>query len=780
MKNNHVGIVVVSYNAPQAVAMTLDSLATVPTDSCFSVVLVENSSAPEARAAITQSMKQHIEAGHFSGRIFQLEVNKGFSGGNNVGIAYFLSQPDITHICLLNSDVVVSDHWLDYLLEGEHDAVGPLTNASNNEQGIPVPYRISRDNGELLFDQKEYLDFAAQRHETWKSSVCPSKFISFFCTLFSRNLVQKVGYLDTRFHPGAYEDDDYCVRILENGFKMHIRRDVFVHHWGSASFSKLKISDRQHHGLRNRARFIAKHHSPWLDRTHLAWRAWIDDALFAFEHPDRIEACRPMLRLYEREIIKLAQALDSRYNALGKATGICTNRPSEEYICLCTEGFAAKANNYLSVHPQKVELQQLLQCGIELETAVSQLAISCTNMENFAAVQNNITSTCLPSLTQGADGVEELWNVLQSIRQGIIFFAGYPYSERLKDGYFQRVAAIDRLFPASHYRIYCDVSETFSDQAIIQVISDNTILLRMHPYNASHQLLVSNVVLRCKKVYYHSILRTAYPMQRMWLYEEGVKKILDVHGVVPEEFIYCGDDYVSAALYSEYEALALRLCDTVVVVSEEMRKHLEEKYATEYGSKAITLPILPNITFTKPSPFEKEERIKIVYAGGSHPWQCVPKMLEAITTIIDTIQVDIFATVLEDFLALVPQILLEHPNFMLTSTTHNELCAQYPSYHYGFLLRDDVVVNRAACPTKLVEYLASCIVPILDSEKIGDFAALGMKYLHVNDLISGRLLSPEEYVAYTKHNLIVLELLQKNALTETSRLKKQILAQASL
>lgn len=770
----HVGIILVSYNAPQAVIMTLDSLVSAKGNTPFSVVLIDNGSSPDAERQIAMSMNRHLEAGHFQGRLFLLGVNKGFSGGNNIGITYFLSQPDITHFCLLNTDVVVSDHWLDYLLEDEFDAVGPLTNASNNEQGIPVPYMILRESDKLSFDMEAYQNFAAERHSIWKGLTCSSSFISFFCAILSRSLVQKVGYLDTRFHPGAYEDDDYCVRILENNFIMHVRRDVFLHHWGSASFSELAVSQRQHHGMRNKARFVAKYQHSWQDRTHLSWRAWIQDALFAIEDHDRKEACRSMLLLYESAITKLSIALDARYARLALATGKSPIPASQNALANQTKLFAKRIRHYLSIESTREDRQQLATDGATLETFVKCIARACDEMES-ATLQTSPTPW-IPSLTHGRDGVERIWSHLQHIENGVVFFAGYPFPEKLKDGYFQRVAAIDNLLPPEYYRIYCDVSESFTDDETIRILSPNTIVLQVRPDDATHQLLVSNIILRCKKIYYHSILRTLYPIQRMWLSEKQIKKFIDVHGVVPEEFIYCSDDYVSSAIYSEYEEIAMNQCHCIVTVSDAMQNYLEYKYTPEFRKKMITLPIFQSIDVQTTATDKSTKEVKIVYAGGAHPWQCIPRMLETTAQIIDTIKVDIFATDPDSFLALTPQKIVEHQNFRLMTATHEELCAQYPLYDYGFLLREDVAVNRVACPTKLVEYLAYGVVPILDSDRIGDFVELGIKYLHVDKLKAGLLLSQEEHAAYILNNFSVLDALKQKSTLGARRLQTQLLS----
>ena len=81
------------------------------------------------------------------------------------------------------------------------------------------------------------------------------------------------------------------------------------------------------------------------------------------------------------------------------------------------------------------------------------------------------------------------------------------------------------------------------------------------------------------------------------------------------------------------------------------------------------------------------------------------------------------------------QIIIDHK-------THAELTEIYTKCHYGFILREDIVVNRVACPTKLVEYLAMGVVPIVDSANIGDFRTMGMRSITLEQLLRGDLPDP--------------------------------------
>src|SRR5690606_6210947 len=72
-------------------------------------------------------------------------------------------------------------------------------------------------------------------------------------------------------------------------------------------------------------------------------------------------------------------------------------------------------------------------------------------------------------------------------------------------------------------------------------------------------------------------------------------------------------------------------------------------------------------------------------------------------------------------------------NLRVLTVTPDELGDYYRQAHYGFILRDDITVNRVACPTKMVEYLFYGITPIVKSPSIGDFPERGYEYIEYSD-----------------------------------------------
>jgi GT2 family glycosyltransferase len=154
--------------------------------------------------------------------------NLGFAGGNNQGLALATGEVAV----LLNNDAIVTPGWLDGIVgaleRNPHVGfVGPRSNYVAGPQLLPeVPYQ-----------SVDGLDaFAQQRARAHAGEGTPTAFIVGFCLALRREIVQRIGGLDTRFGNGNFEDNDYCLRAVRSGWLGWIADDVFVHHYGHRSF----------------------------------------------------------------------------------------------------------------------------------------------------------------------------------------------------------------------------------------------------------------------------------------------------------------------------------------------------------------------------------------------------------------------------------------------------------------------------------------------------------------------------------------------------------------
>ena len=163
--------------------------------------------------------------------VIRNETNLGFPAAVNQGIK--AATGDI--ICLLNNDVVVTDPWLERLCYHlDHaDIVGPLTNFSCGLQARSIPY--------VYNNYEELVQVANKIYNTQGWNNTKVNWLSGFCLLIKREVIDEIGMLDEVFYPGNYENLDFCMRAKEAGFSIVIADDVFVHHYGSLTHINMEI-----------------------------------------------------------------------------------------------------------------------------------------------------------------------------------------------------------------------------------------------------------------------------------------------------------------------------------------------------------------------------------------------------------------------------------------------------------------------------------------------------------------------------------------------------------
>ncbi len=111
--------------------------------------------------------------------------------------------------------------------------------------------------------------------------------LAMFCYAMRRDVYDTVGPLDERYGLGLLEDDDYATRLRAAGYRLVSAEDVFVHHFGEASFGRLFQSGDYQRLLReNKTRYAEKWGTPWRPYARRT----------AEEYEDVIEATRRAVR----------------------------------------------------------------------------------------------------------------------------------------------------------------------------------------------------------------------------------------------------------------------------------------------------------------------------------------------------------------------------------------------------------------------------------------------------------------------------------------------------
>jgi GT2 family glycosyltransferase/2-polyprenyl-3-methyl-5-hydroxy-6-metoxy-1,4-benzoquinol methylase len=195
-------------------------------------LVIINDASPEP--AITEWLR-HVQCRDARVELIENDQNLGFVASVNRGMA--LSQD--TDVVLLNSDTEVANDWLDRLRNSahSHERVGSVTPFSNNATICSYP-RFCQNNSLPAIGTRA-LDRLFAECNAGEVVDVPTGVG--FCLYIRRDCLQEVGLFDiANFGKGYGEENDFCVRAANGGWRNLHALDVFVHHAGGVSFGESK------------------------------------------------------------------------------------------------------------------------------------------------------------------------------------------------------------------------------------------------------------------------------------------------------------------------------------------------------------------------------------------------------------------------------------------------------------------------------------------------------------------------------------------------------------
>lgn len=179
------------------------------------------------------------------------EDNLGFVGTVNKAMA--LSEEH--DVLLLNSDTEVSSEWLDRIADQAYAdaAVATVTPLSNNATICSYPDFAGRR--ELC----PGVSLAEMNDACWAANAGRSVEVPTgvgFCMYIKRKCLDALGLFDAEaFGKGYGEENDFCMRVIEHGWRNILAMDTFVFHAGEVSFAADSAAGK----ARGMGALLAKH-----------------------------------------------------------------------------------------------------------------------------------------------------------------------------------------------------------------------------------------------------------------------------------------------------------------------------------------------------------------------------------------------------------------------------------------------------------------------------------------------------------------------------------------
>ncbi len=230
-------VIIVHYHTPELLKNCLASLFKFKPGKT-EIIVVDNGSEDGLKAGITTAYPETvwIDAGY----------NSGFAKANNIGIR----QAKGDYILLLNSDAVVTDHFLAnflafYKSEDKHDKLGLLgcriigIDDQKLQVGSGIGFRglknVWHANPVYLFLSRKHKKENAYKPEIMHYQNHELDYISGCCVMIKKSKILKNNlYLDEDFFLYS-EDVEWSYRIKKHGYYNYFCGDVEIHHVNGGS-----------------------------------------------------------------------------------------------------------------------------------------------------------------------------------------------------------------------------------------------------------------------------------------------------------------------------------------------------------------------------------------------------------------------------------------------------------------------------------------------------------------------------------------------------------------
>lgn len=210
-------IIIPSFNTEKYLKECTDSLMTYTPIELFDLVIVDQGSKDGSIDVIKKLQCYEILN----------DKNTGYAGGCNQGMR-FAKTPNV---CVLNSDTILTPHWLEPLLESAKAHIGIVSPVIRNAKTRVPGERRDADG-------------------------CV-KFYPGVCWIIQKIVLEKIGYFDEQFGSGLDEDRDFCERILDNYYQIFVDKRSFIYHHEHQTFYANNIIMDQNH-KENITKLLAK------------------------------------------------------------------------------------------------------------------------------------------------------------------------------------------------------------------------------------------------------------------------------------------------------------------------------------------------------------------------------------------------------------------------------------------------------------------------------------------------------------------------------------------
>ena len=237
-----IDFIIPNYNNTKYLALTVKSLHE-NTKNPFVVHLVDSGTEE------VQSVLDYMDANGVKYTFKKFNERTSFSTQVNWGIEHSSN----SLVLIGNNDLVFTKDWdvplVKRVKEDPNVMVQPLSNCDKywlHHVDLKTNKGVTLEPGIHNIDSFDLEDFYASRENLKKDEVHQRDKLAFYCTMFDRRLVHKIGLLDETFINGG-EDFDYCYRAKKAFWRFESHYKSFVLHFGGKTRKVNEAEDYDRH-----------------------------------------------------------------------------------------------------------------------------------------------------------------------------------------------------------------------------------------------------------------------------------------------------------------------------------------------------------------------------------------------------------------------------------------------------------------------------------------------------------------------------------------------------
>lgn len=204
-----------------------------------------------------------------------------------------------------------------------------------------------------------------------------------------------------------------------------------------------------------------------------------------------------------------------------------------------------------------------------------------------------------------------------------------------------------------------------------------------------------------------------------------VKIIFWVQGAVAHESFLKNKSHFRFLILWILEYISFIFSDFYIYVSPYMKEYYEKKTLAS-GKKSIVIPCISDLNQNLEI---KRDSEKYCYIGGMSKWQNFDIIIKMMNIIVENNNEAKFSVATNDLVVCHAQLKelatakLLKVTSVVSLSSKQEIENFLSAASFGFLIRDDIVVNNVASPIKLAEYL-SCGVNVISTKGITSYKNL--------------------------------------------------------